>query len=152
MRRECSKMRQAGFTLIELMIVVAIVSILMAIGIPAYRDHVESARRADATAMLVEVTQFMERNFSDSGRYDQNATGAAITLPVALQGTPRGSTDGTRYYTVTLTGLSDTAFTAQAVPVNAQSTDPCGTLTLNHRGQRTASGVSSTRPINTCWR
>jgi len=154
MRRELDCVRQEGFTLVELMVVVAIISILMAIGIPAYRDYVASARRADATAMLVEVAQFMERNFSNSGRYDRDANDVGVTLPVALRGTPRGATDGTQYYAVTLpvANLSDTTFTAQAVPVNAQATDPCGTLTLNHRGQRTASGVSASRPITTCWR
>lgn len=72
-------MRARGFTLIELMIVVAIVAILAAVAYPSYRDSISKSRRAEARAQLMDAVQYMQRFYSQNDRYDQ--TNAAT--PVA---------------------------------------------------------------------
>lgn len=58
-----------GFTLIELMIVVAVIAIIAAIAYPSYMDYVRQSRRADATVALLELAQYMERYYTNNGRY-----------------------------------------------------------------------------------
>ncbi len=73
-----SRLSARGFTLIELMIVVAVIAILAAIAYPSYQDSVRKSRRADAKAALLDLAQFMERNYTTANRYDQNSAGTAI--------------------------------------------------------------------------
>jgi type IV pilus assembly protein PilE len=63
------KARARGFTLIEMMITVAIIGILASIAYPAYQDYVRRAARADAKAVLMETAQFMERHFTTNNAY-----------------------------------------------------------------------------------
>lgn len=137
-----------GFTLVELMVTVAILGILLAIAVPNYREHVAKGKRADGMGVLTEASQFMERNFSDSGRYDQTAAGAAIALPLALTTAPRG--DASSYYAISLNAVSATAFTLQASPINTMAGDACGTFTLTSTGVRNVTGGSKTK--DQCWR
>ncbi|MDQ5910028.1 MAG: type pilus assembly protein PilE [Pseudomonadota bacterium] len=135
--------RQHGFTLIELMIVVAVMGILAAIAYPSYQDSVRKSRRADARAVLLEAAQFMER------RYTENLTAGygGVTLPAALQAAPK---DGNpKYYNVTLTNLAQNTFTLNAAPTGAQSSDACGTLTVTNTG---AKGQATGKTVDDCWR
>lgn len=143
--RACSA---SGFTLVELMVTAAILGILLAIAIPNYREHVAKGKRADGMGVLLEAAQFMERNFSDSGRYDQTASGAAISLPLALTTAPRG--DAGSYYVISLSAVSATAFTLQAAPTNTMAGDACGTFTLTSTGVRAVAGGTKTK--DQCWR
>lgn len=129
-----------GFTLIEVMIVVAIIAILAAIAYPSYQDSVRKSRRADARAVLLEAAQFMER------RYTENLTAgyAGVALPTALQAAPK---DGNpKYYNVTLTNLAQNTFTLNAAPTVS---DPCGTLTLTNAGVK---GQATGKTVDECWR
>lgn len=128
------KRRQHGFTLIELMIVVAIVALLAAIAYPSYQRYVEKARRADGLAALHEAAQRLERCYTQNNTY--------VGCPVA--GT---SPDG--FYAIAATAQTATAFTLTATPQNAQAGDTrCGTYTLQSTGARAASGSLGT---DLCW-
>lgn len=128
--KRCRADRRRGFTLIELMIVVAVVAVLAAIAIPSYNDSVRKGRRGQAKTDLLESAQLMERYRTVNGTY---AGATAATLGVATQ-SPR--TGATFYYTINLAGTTRTAFTLTATPTAAtrQNLDTCGTLTLNAAG------------------
>lgn len=89
----------AGFTLIEVMVVVAIIGVLASVAYPSYREYVARSRRAEARVILIAAQQWMERFYTENFRYDQNSAGTAVTdssqfpsrftvSPVPGQGTP----------------------------------------------------------------
>lgn len=134
-----STKQSRGFTLVEVMIVVAIVGILASIAYPNYQEFLRSARRADAQAALVELSQFMERRYTASGSYG-NATCSNVTLP--FSSAPK---DGnTTFYNLNLQSCNASDYTLRAVPTGAQSSDRCGTLTLASSGVKGAGGTN-------CW-
>lgn len=132
---------ETGFSLIELMIVVAIVAILAAIAYPSYQKQVRDTHRADAKAGLTELAQFMERYYTANGRYVDSG-GNAPTLPFTQ--TPKDGSS--KFYNLSLSTATATAYTLQAVPINSQASDDCGTLTLSHIGQK---GAGAT--VSECW-
>lgn len=133
-----------GFTLIELMIAVAIIGILAAIALPAYTQYIERGYRASARTALLEVAQFMERYRSVNFRFSTAAGGTtAPTLPTRLQTAPP---EGTAKYTITVSSVSDIDFTLTATP-SGWTDASCGTLTLTNLGIK-ASGTGTTA---SCW-
>lgn len=142
-----------GFTLVELMIVVAIIGILAAIAYPSYQDSVRKSRRADAKAALLELGQWLERNYTVTSRYnravgdtaDQSATQMTAKLP--FKQSPR---DSTKAYDLSVTSVASNSFTITAAPTGNQASDSCGSLTLDHAGARGVSGGSLTTAE--CWR
>lgn len=140
-----------GFTLIELMIVVAIIGVLAAIAYPSYQDSIAKSRRADAQASLLELAQFMERHYTTNSRY---TTGANDTRP-ALPFTESPKDGGNKFYDLSFNdaGLNAaqrrTQYTLRAVPKGAMAGDACGTLTLTHTG---AKGRSGALALDQCWR
>lgn len=150
--------RPAGFTLIEVMIVVVVIAILSAIAYPSYQDSIRKSKRADARAQLMEASQYMQRYYSQNDRFDQSnaATPVANTLPPALATAPRGAASGTQDYTVQFQANTLTArdFTLEAVPRTGSlmASDKCGTLRINSVGRRTVSGNSGGMTAETCWR
>lgn len=139
--------QQSGFTLIELMVVTAIIAILAAIAYPSYTEFVRRSARSEAKAALLENAQFMERNFTMSNKYSHDSASNEITstsLPV--QQTPR---DGTAKYTITVAPEAST-FTLTATPTGASAGDPCGSFTLNNLGEKGLGGTPS-RTVAECW-
>lgn len=138
-----------GFTLIELMIVVAVIAILAAVAYPSYQDSVRKSRRADAKAVLTELAQWMERNYTEAHRYDQNKAGAAIdTAALPFDKAPKDGND--TYYNITVATGANT-FTLTATPANAQAGDKCGSLTLNQAGQKGVTGAAAGVTAADCW-
>ena len=127
------KHRQQGFTLIELMIVTAVIGILGAIAYPSYAEYVRRGHRADARAGLLQAQQWLERSATATGVYP-------TTLPAALA----WSGDGGKRYTIGFAaGNTATAYTLAATPKGAQAGDRCGIYTLSHAGLRGANGKTS---------
>jgi type IV pilus assembly protein PilE len=141
---------QAGFTLIELMITVAIVGILAAIAIPSYRDSVLKSRREDAKGALLGLANAMERRFTEVNNYcDAGGTGGTNTCGAA--GTPRFYTVDTGtdlYYDITISAASAASYTLQAEPEGAQADDKCGILSLTNTGAKSFTGTGT---VAECW-
>lgn len=127
-----------GFTLMELMIVVAIVAILAAIAVPSYQNYVIRSKRGDAMGALLSAAQAVERykaanNFS----YANADTAGVIPTQVPLDG-------GTAYYTLSLSNVTATTYTVTATPVAGSSQAGDGTLSIDQSGVKDWAG-------NGCW-
>lgn len=133
------RMTPRGFTLIELMIAVAVVALLAAIALPSYNESVRKSRRAQAKADIVEYAQQAERRFTVNNAYTGFDAGLATQ-------SPREAGSPARYnlnYAVT-----PTTFTITAVPVGSQASDRCGTLSIDQAGRKTKTGSASQ---SECW-
>lgn len=129
-----------GFTLIEMMVVVAIIAILAAIAWPSYFRHVGKTNRVAAQACMAEYSNYMERYYTSNLRYDQTAAGVANADP-HLECQTRVANN----YTLA-PATTSTSFTITATPTTVQTRREslCGTLTVNQRGTRTPTTLG-------CW-
>jgi len=121
----CKTDGESGFTLIELMIVVAIIGIIAAIAYPSYMEYVRRSHRVDTQGTLLDGAQSLERYYTLQRKYDCSKDGI----------------DNTDRYNITCAlgiGGSDQSFTLQAVPQGDQANDECGTLTVNSSGTTSA--------------
>ena len=131
--------RSQGFSLIELLIAVAIIGILAAIAIPMYSDYVTRSRRADGQATLMQVAQELERCYTQFSKYnDDSCSVFASGSVISDQG----------FYVVTANKLDESTFTLTATPQNKQADDTdCKKLTLTHLGEEGATGDDP----DSCW-
>lgn len=119
-----------GFTLIELMIVLAILAVLTAIAVPLYQEQVRKARRADAVRAVGELQLALERWRAENPSYANCAgvgcgSGTYPTVPAS------------GFYTIAMSGQTATAYTITATPTGAQAGDRCGVLTATRNTKPT---------------
>ncbi len=126
---------QNGFTLTELMVVVAVLALIITIAYPAYTDQVRKTRRKDGMSALTTAAQNLERCYTTTNDYT-NATCTGL-FPIT-------SDEG--WYQVSMTASTATTYTLTATALNDQANDVCANLTLTHTG---AKGSSSGR--TDCW-
>lgn len=132
-----------GFTLIELMIIVAIIGILASIAVSSTESSAQKTRRAAVKTMMLDIQSRQERASINTGRYQSlSSLGFGASLHVNAEGNSTSQNSG--FYTITMTN-NDFTYTITATPINAQTKDSCGTLTVNESGAKTASGTGN------CW-
>lgn len=138
--------RPNGFTLLELLIVVAIMGILTSIALPAYQNSVLRSGRAEAKTELIQVASDQERYFSNFNTYVDDAT--PLNTPVVAD---RDRTTQNGFYTISVSacagGAISTCFLATATAQNDQAADSCATLTYSDTGARGATGDTT----DECW-
>ena len=145
-----------GFTLLELLIALAILGILVTLGYPGYVHQLRKAHRTEGMGELLELADRMERHYADAGTYAVRIGGADMDAATLWKDR---TTHG--YYRLSIdAGTSQTAFTARAIPTarGGQDRDPCGTFVIDapgirnldttNGGRRAATGYT----VHDCWR
>jgi len=141
----------AGFTLVELMVTVAVVTILGTIATVAYTSQVQQSRRTDARSALLDLAGREEKLFSTTNAYSATPS----DLGYAPVGTPFPVSVGSGYYTVSVVtpdpaqGGAAATYSVTATAVGTQANDTqCTTLSVNQLGVQTSTGSA---PATTCW-
>jgi len=137
-----------GFTLIEVMIAVAIVGILAAIAFPAYQEQVARSRRSEAQSVLLEDAQYMQRYYAANNTYDAAGVPAELTYATA----PRNSSAGAVAYSISVAASSATGFTLLATPTNAMSADRCGAFSYTDQNVKGVIPNARGLSVSDCWR
>jgi type IV pilus assembly protein PilE len=126
-----------GFSLLELLSVVAITGILLSLAVPAYQAYMQRGERADAIRSMIATANCLERQRANTGRYDTRRCDLANgSAGYELSITPKNQADALEYVIM-------------ASPLGDSAWDPCGSLTLDHTGARGISGHADAR--NRCW-
>jgi type IV pilus assembly protein PilE len=142
----------AGFTLIELIIAVAIVALLASIALPSYQNYVVRSNEAVAKSFLAEVASRQQSFYNDRRRYATTLSElgyAADSLPLDRDGRPDTTVAKPIYAVAIRAGATARTYTVDAVPAGVQATrSDCGTLSLDAQGVRSASGSRG----DDCWK
>ncbi|NBB12033.1 type IV pilin protein [Pseudomonas sp. SLFW] len=139
-----SSSKQRGFTLIELMITVAIVGILAAIAYPSYTKYVQRGYRSEGLAMLNDAVARTERFYAQNNTY-AGATLKTIGLVADDKTTVLNSTNAKYQLTFVTASSSSTTYTLQIAPQGTQTNDTCGTMTIDQAGTKTPTTAE-------CWK
>ncbi len=143
--------RQRGVTLLELMVVVAIITIIASIGYPSYMNHITRANRTAAKSFLLQVADRQEQFFANNKRYADDLTDlgyGANGFMIDDQGMMTAGGAGDRIYFIGIAASTAVTYTLLAVPQLRQAghDSQCMALTLTNAGQR-----SQTGPSTDCW-
>jgi len=143
--------RQSGVTLMELMIVVAIISMVAAVAYPSYTQFIVRSKRAVATGMLMQIADRQQQFFMDNKRYAGSLTSlgyADDSIMIDEEGAVVPTADGGRVYNVRISASNVVTYELTATPQlkQAEKDTDCGNLTLTHTGKRGYSGSGGN-----CW-
>jgi type IV pilus assembly protein PilE len=144
-----------GVTLIELMVVLAVVAILGTIAYPSYTQHIRTSNRAEAQAALMGLAAAMERHFAVKGAYTGAAKDSADTGTPAIfsGGVPLDVADEKKWnYVLTIEEARDSSFKIMAAPSGKQAGDDCGKLTLTQAFERAVEGQKTGLTAQDCWK
>jgi type IV pilus assembly protein PilE len=140
--------RSRGFSLIELMVTIAVIAVLAGVALPSYRDQIARGKRSDVQTALVEDAAYMQRYYAANNTY-LAANGVTPTLPAAQS--PKGPAGAN--YTITIDAApntTDTTFRLTATPTGGMASDPCGSFTYDNLGTKGITGTGLT--VANCWR
>ncbi|GAB4193347.1 MAG: hypothetical protein Tsb002_23780 [Wenzhouxiangellaceae bacterium] len=126
--------KQRGFSLIELLITIAILALLVAIAVPSYRNHAIRGNRTEAIDELLRVAQFEQQTFTRTNQFAAPAVN------------PYDTQNG-RYRINTVIGAGGQTYDITATPLNGQNEDACGTLGIDEVGRKTSTGGNAAD----CW-
>lgn len=132
-----NRKNQQGFSLMEALITVTILGILAATATMGYSRYAERAHRSEAKSVMLDLTQRLERYYTDEGSYD------GFDAPASLRQVPTQS-DRAQTYAIAIR-TSDQTFRITATPAGAQTNDKCGTLAVDNVGRRSSEGGGD------CW-
>lgn len=143
---------QRGVTMLELLMVVAIIAMISAFAYPSYTQYVVNTKRTAATSILLQVADRQQQFFMDNKSYTADLTNLGFAnnpLIIGDDGRVLAAGDPDSVYSVVLSNITPTTYTATAAPLNAQATrdSDCGSLTLDQTGAKGHSG-----PGSDCWR
>lgn len=127
---------EQGFTLLELMIVVAIIGILASIAYPSYQESVASGKRVDAQGHLLSLAQHMERHFTENGSY--------TTAVLPYNEAPKDGAAKNYDLLILPSSTAAVSYTLRASPKNSMAGDRCGDMTIDNIGRKVAGDLD-------CW-
>lgn len=134
-----------GFTLIELMITVVIISIISAIAYPSYIEYIKKSRRVDAKNSLLDLASRQQKYYSINNKYSLNANDLGYpSLPYDV------ISNGNSFYKISIeSNDSGKTWTATATAQGNQTNDKCGNFTITDKGVQSYSGANGTK--SACW-
>ncbi|CAH0993209.1 hypothetical protein SIN8267_03350 [Sinobacterium norvegicum] len=138
-------MKQQGFTLVELLVVVAIIGVISAVAMPLYKEHVDNARRSQAKGALVAFATRIERHYAETGSYEKDSDGNKISADdIFYSEIPQGASGADRDYILSIedSGTDDETYLIKATANGAMAGD--GDFSLSSTGVKAWGSTS-------CW-
>jgi type IV pilus assembly protein PilE len=149
--RAAVRRRSGGFTLIELMIALAIAAILLLLAVPGYQAVILKSNRAAAKGVLVSVLSRQEQYFVNNKGYATSLESLGLPVPYYIDRQAAPATAGAAVYRIELDIVAAAYSGVTAVPVNRQTADsPCMAYSISRLGVRAVSGALSASPVD-CW-